>query len=191
MATQRVFTDEIAHRLRRAIGALHCRWRTGLSTLLKLMETRSASRIARTAGSLAGAAVITMGAAGCGPGASGATAAKVFTVCTAPVASCTGKAQRTKPTSIVLSADGAVYLSHLTWSAWGTGTATGRGIQEQNNCQPTCAAGKFFGYQATVTLSRPRAYGRNAEAYSALTMSAPSNPNSYWRHVTYTKRLVP
>jgi hypothetical protein len=161
----------------------------------KLMENGSARRTALTAGSLAGGVLVAIAAAGCGPGASattnGATAGKVFTVCTAPVASCSGKAQRTKPTSILLSADGADYLMHLTWSGWGGKTAVGRGVLEQNNCEPTCAAGKFVAFEATITLSDARSYGRDGEAYSAMTMSAPSNPNSFWRHVAYNKGLVP
>jgi hypothetical protein len=62
----------------------------------------------------------------------------------------------TKPTKITLAcADGNAILEHLRWSAWGSQTAQGSGVMDQNDCTPDCAAGDFKTYPVKVALSRP------------------------------------
>jgi hypothetical protein len=61
-----------------------------------------------------------------------------------------------KPTKITLAcADGNAVLEHLRWSAWGSQTAKGIGVMDQNDCTPDCAAGVFKTYPIKVALSHP------------------------------------
>src|SRR5579863_1932947 len=60
----------------------------------------------------------------------------------------------TKPSTYLLScADANAGWQGMTWSQWGTSSATGRGILRQNDCTPNCVSGKFIDYHATLTLS--------------------------------------
>jgi hypothetical protein len=54
----------------------------------------------------------------------------------------------------------ALYVDHLSWSAFGDATATGAGTAYTNVCDPSCGFGVWQGSgSAAVTLSRPRACG--------------------------------
>jgi hypothetical protein len=56
-----------------------------------------------------------------------------------------------RPRSFQLAcADGNDYLSRLHWQAWGQGYATATGTQTMNDCQPSCAQGKFHSYPIRV-----------------------------------------
>ena len=89
------------------------------------------------------------------PSATGSTSstspATGFTVCVAPVVSCTN-AMQTEPAVITVSADGAAYIKDLRWSDWGSATAVGSGTLERDNCVPNCANGTDTPYPVTVTL---------------------------------------
>ena len=111
-----------------------------------------------------------------GPGSSSAQAAGI-TVCVTPVVTCTDE-MKTEPSVITPSADGAVYIWHLTWSDWGADKAVGSGTLERDNCQPNCATGTDVAYPATVTLSDPTPYGDGEQAYAIMTISAPGRDNS-------------
>lgn len=70
---------------------------------------------------------------------------------------CTNPSARpgTRPSSITLSCgDGSDGLQDLTWSAWGSATATATGDFYENTCVPNCAEGKNEDYQVKVTLSK-------------------------------------
>lgn len=59
-----------------------------------------------------------------------------------------------KPKSyVLLCGDGGVALDKLTWTGWGKPKATATGVQIQNSCVPSCAAGAPITTKATVTLS--------------------------------------
>ncbi len=61
-----------------------------------------------------------------------------------------------EPATILLACgDGEIAAVGLTWTQWGTTTATGYGTVTEDNCVPNCADGTDVPYQATVTLSRP------------------------------------
>jgi hypothetical protein len=61
----------------------------------------------------------------------------------------------TKPDFIMIAcADGGNILEHLKWTVWSTTVALATGIQEINDCEPSCAAGKFHSYPVTVKLDR-------------------------------------
>jgi serine/threonine protein kinase len=114
-----------------------------------------------------------------------------LTVCTYPADGCTGFSARyatTKPARIITSADGSGYVENLAWRGWGSAEAQGSGVLEVDNCNPNCAQGTYTGYPATVTLSRPTAYGNGKLAYAHMTVSAPTAP---YPEESFTTGLVP
>jgi hypothetical protein len=124
-------------------------------------------------------------------GATTAAPASETTVCTRPADSCIGSnvgALRTEPAEITASADGSGYIKDLTWSGWGTATATGAGTLEADNCNPNCAQGHDTPYAATVILTHLAPYGNGEQAYSAMVISVPRAP---YLSETFSTRLVP
>lgn len=88
---------------------------------------------------------------------------------TAPprVLTCAGKPV-VKPSSYVLTcADAYTYFDAIHWTTWGPTSATATATYVQNTCTPTCVAGHFVRYPATLTLSEPEktTYG---ELFSAI-----------------------
>lgn len=49
-----------------------------------------------------------------------------------------------KPRKIVLSQDGALYMTNITWRGWNTHRAVGRGVAHEKNCVPSCAEAPYF-----------------------------------------------
>ena len=129
------------------------------------------------------------------PSTSPATSLTQFQVCTSPVIPCNSyggsSRMKTEPTQIVTTADGSGYVKNLTWSGWGSATATGTGTLEIDNCNPNCAQGTFTGYPATVTLSGLTGFGQGEQAYSVMVVSAPSAPGPASAPESFTKGLVP
>jgi tRNA A-37 threonylcarbamoyl transferase component Bud32 len=126
-----------------------------------------------------------------GAGSSSATA----TVCVAPATGCSlaSEAQdlEERPQQIDLSADGSGLVAGLSWTGWGGQRATATGTLKVDDCRPDCASGKFTGYPATVTLSGLTSYGQHGsglQAYSAITVEAPSAPTKSY---TFTRDTVP
>jgi serine/threonine protein kinase len=98
------------------------------------------------------------------------------TVCTTPVVTCTGSnasSLESEPSGINFPTAGEGYIEDLTWTGWGTATATGIGTMEADNCNPDCAQGNHTPYAATVTLTHLVPYGNGEQAYSVMTISAP------------------
>lgn len=59
-----------------------------------------------------------------------------------------------QPTTYTLACgDGGMLLEQLVWTGWGKAKATATGVQMQNSCVPSCAAGAPVSTKATVTLS--------------------------------------
>ncbi len=114
------------------------------------------------------------------PTASPAPSLAKFKVCTSPADTCTSygglSRMKTEPMQILTTADGSGYMVNLTWSGWGSATATGTGTWKLDNCNPNCAQGTYTGYPATVTLSGLTGYGHGESAYSTMTISAPTAP---------------
>jgi hypothetical protein len=107
-----------------------------------------------------------------------------FTVCTYPVGTCNGQ-MRTQPTQVLTSGDGSAYVRGITWSGWGSPTATGTGTMEIDDCNPNCAQGTFTGYPATITLSglTPYASGKQAYADMTITTSAAAGGTRSYHHL--------
>jgi serine/threonine protein kinase len=116
---------------------------------------------------------------GSGPGTPAGATLALFRVCTFPADTCNSRdltAMKAEPAQIVTSADSSGFVKDLTWSGWGTATALGSGLLEIDNCIPNCAQGTFTGYQARVTLWGLTRYGRRAQAYADMTITAPGSP---------------
>lgn len=61
-----------------------------------------------------------------------------------------------EPETIQLTCgDGTIVANGLTWSQWGSTTATAHGTVNEVSCVPDCADGKDIAYQVDVTLSEP------------------------------------
>jgi hypothetical protein len=108
------------------------------------------------------------------PSSSTTAPATAITVCRDPAVPCSGAMMETEPTDMSSTADGAQYVEGITWSDWGSPTATGTGTMEVDNCDPNCASGTRTGYPATVTLSRLTPYLTGTEAYDTIVFSAPT-----------------
>jgi hypothetical protein len=81
-----------------------------------------------------------------------------------------GEKLAAKPVTYVLScADANAEWTTMAWSVWNTSSATGRGVLRQNDCKPNCAAGTFFNYRASVTLSNVVATKKHGTLFSKAT----------------------
>ena len=114
-----------------------------------------------------------------------------FKVCTSPALTCTGyhgpSAMQTQLTQITVSADGSAYVKNLTWSGWGSATATGTGTLELDDCNPNCAQGTFTGTSPRHAIE-PRRFGNGEQAYSVMVVSAHC---SSFQTRSFTTGLVP
>jgi hypothetical protein len=94
-------------------------------------------------------------------GSAGALGAAWFTGAAAsqpgPVALVAAGYDGTRPSAIQFSADGGDVVTGISWSSWGSRTATGHGTVGWDNCVPNCAEGLTEDVPATVTLSAPDA----------------------------------
>ena len=60
-----------------------------------------------------------------------------------------------KPRTITVAcADGNFQVRRISWTTYGSSSARGTGTARVNDCQPTCAGGRFRNYPARVVLSR-------------------------------------
>ena len=81
---------------------------------------------------------------------------------------------RDRPTEIVFAcADFNSLVDKLSWSSWTTKAARGRGTLVENDCTPSCVAGKTFSYPVTVELGRavPTHYGVLFTTYKVIAHS--------------------
>lgn len=84
------------------------------------------------------------------------------------VITCANRA-RVMPSRYVIScADANSYLAGLSWRVWGwRNTAYGHGTNWINDCTPTCAKGKFHGYQVLAVLWQSRPLPGSSALFSA------------------------
>ena len=54
-----------------------------------------------------------------------------------------------------LSGDGTTSLWHMTWPTWNPTEAVGTGTEKIDDCNPSCAAGKLYPVNVTVTFRDP------------------------------------
>jgi hypothetical protein len=101
------------------------------------------------------------------------------------VLDCLGHPQ-VRPSSFILAcADANDYLTKLSWTSWGPYLASAVGTQEENDCIPYCAAGRFYAYPVDVVF-----WGRTAvtgepgtQRYAEVTLLYPgARPPIYNGH---------
>lgn len=132
------------------------------------------------------AAVVCAMIAGCTAQDAGATVPPArYLVCQSLVG-CEGQAPKHEPSSVYMSGDGSLYAVRVTWTGWGTATATGSGTAEANNCKPYCAAGTFSAHPVMITLTRPDRWHGDM-VYTRATYSIPSLS----LHNTFASGLLP
>lgn len=108
-----------------------------------------------------------------------------YVVCTLPSEGCSTGQFQPEPTNLQLSGDGSLYIHNITWSGWGTPSATGQGVATLNLCQPNCASSsQYANASVTITLSDPMPYGSGQMAYNTYsatgmnTLPAPTDPTA-------------
>jgi hypothetical protein len=81
---------------------------------------------------------------------------------------CSHRAQ-VRPHEVVFACgDGNFYATGLRWSRWSRADARAAGTGHQNDCTPSCAAGRFHTYPLAVRLSRPVSCVRGRREFSRL-----------------------
>jgi hypothetical protein len=88
-----------------------------------------------------------------------------------------------RPATAVLSGDSTVGLQGMSWTSWGTATATGAGTGWVEDCNPSCAAGTIHREPTRVTLTSPATacgvrYFQHAELW--WTAAAPAGLPTRW-----------
>ena len=88
------------------------------------------------------------------------------------VASCEqGTAATSEPALIFFGcATSAIYVDTITWTSWTATSATGYGTLHVNQCNPTCAAGTYDTYQATIQLTNPSIMIGNQPLFQNITV---------------------
>jgi hypothetical protein len=91
---------------------------------------------------------------------------------------CEGAKAMVRPKEFILAcADAGTYVQKASWTNWGNATATAAATLTENNCVPSCVAGKFRSEPTTVTVSLiEKRHG--IYEYRHLRV-APSPPNRY------------
>ena len=90
----------------------------------------------------------------------------------------------TRPGNIVFGADGGIWARYLRWQHWNGKSAYATGRLWFNTCDPTCSAGHYKKYRASVNLWRVRDHSKQPY-YTRLTLR-------YWkngRKLTHTYTL--
>ncbi|MEV7612555.1 hypothetical protein [Streptomyces sp. NPDC089799] len=86
------------------------------------------------------------------------------------VVDCSGEPQVRPDDYVLACGDGNNRLVDLKWNHWGAQTATARGIDMVNDCEPNCAGGTFHSYPVEVTLSRPEAWDARPDTHRFTTI---------------------
>jgi hypothetical protein len=82
---------------------------------------------------------------------------------------CVG-ASEVRPGKYVLACgDGNFYVTSLRWVRWSASVGIARGVANLNDCQPTCADGRFHSTSAVIVFSDPVSR-RGAELFSVATV---------------------
>jgi HAAS domain-containing protein len=88
------------------------------------------------------------------------------------VASCEqGVAPASEPALIFFGcATSATLVDTITWTSWTATSATGYGTLRVNQCNPTCAAGTYDTYPATIRLTNPSITVANQPLFQNITV---------------------
>jgi len=133
-------------------------------------------------------AILTLALASCAvPATLASSAPREYVVCSSPVDGCTDGGQMLpRPSTMLLSGDGSLSVTAISWRGWRTATATASGTAHSDNCKPSCARGTYSRHPATIIVSDPKSW-HGKLAYSRATSTVPAIG---W-HDTITHGLVP
>ncbi len=120
-------------------------------------------------------------ASAAGPTQASAAAAKT------KVSECGLKKPTARPRSLTMTcADAGVWLNRLHWRYWGADAALAVGRSTENDCSPTCAAGKETAYPVDVLLWRVKS-DADGPQFTRATLTY-TGKHAGRRSVTYTLR---
>jgi hypothetical protein len=100
-----------------------------------------------------------------------------------------------EPTTIVYTGDGTGFLagasvrnrkSGIAWTRWTSETALGTGFNQLNNCNPSCAGGKYRGYPVRIELWRPQTLAGTLVFTRMTIFYEKSRPPGQPHHYTFT-----
>jgi hypothetical protein len=106
-----------------------------------------------------------------------------------------------KPTEIVYTGDGselfagkkgAKKIGKLHWATWNNTEGVASGYQYINNCEPSCAGGKFATYPVTLNASRPKKESKYfifTRLKVTYTGKKPAHKKSFTWTVSYSKGI--
>ena len=67
---------------------------------------------------------------------------------------------------VVACADGNYYFDRLSWTSWTPRLASASGRLVENDCTPSCVAGRFHSHHATIWLGNVgRCHGHSVRRY--------------------------
>lgn len=106
-----------------------------------------------------------------------------------------------KPPAIVYSGDGSQFFAgprrakkpgHLHWTTWNSGEGLGSGYQWIDNCNPSCANGKFALYPVSLKVYRPRKESKYyifTRLKVTYTGKKPDHQSSFTWKLSYTDKF--
>jgi hypothetical protein len=95
---------------------------------------------------------------------------------------------RYKPTRIIYTGDGSSYVDHLRYRSYGGARAIAVGIDEVDDCDPSCSDGTNHPVSARVTFLR-RAECRGKPVYTLIKIDAPAAGARYGKINPFTVDL--
>ena len=101
---------------------------------------------------------------------------------------CPGRSALAEPKTYVLTcADANSYLGKLSWTSWTPGLASAKGVLEENDCTPDCAAGHFHGYPAMVVFRGDVAVKNHPgeRCYTTMTVTLTGQRPRYYDYLTH------
>jgi hypothetical protein len=86
-----------------------------------------------------------------------------------------------EPSEIPIAcADYNMRISNIDWSSWSPTGATGTGMLDVNDCDPSCAAGTFHSTPTALTLSAPQRTATQGLVFSTLTYVTQDGTLATW-----------
>jgi hypothetical protein len=99
---------------------------------------------------------------------------------------------KTYPTQIITNCGGSSQapVSNLSWSTWTTTSAAGTGVYVVNSCNPSCSAGNYNRYPASIVLSFPGSTTWGTLFTQAQITYVDQSGQSQSVHVTYPQLVT-
>ncbi len=101
---------------------------------------------------------------------------------------CPARSAVVEPKTYVLTcADANSYLGKLSWTSWRLGRASAKGVLEENDCTPYCAAGHFHSYPAVVVFWGDATVKNHPgeRCYTAMTVILTGQRPRYYDYLTH------